>query len=79
MTNEQNTTEVSYEQCHEYETHSFVTEASTLQLPVGAFPSSLHTAMGNGQPFWLCGVSQDGMKATYTQEFGCIRLAVFND
>ncbi len=62
----------------EYEVMRFATEASTLRIPVGSWPKSLATKLGNGQPFQLIHAN-GGEAATYRQSLGCIELTVFND
>lgn len=58
--------------------HRFVTEASTLRLAPGDWPTSLTTNMGNGQPFIIRTRRTDG-SAVYHQRFGCLSLHVLND
>lgn len=62
----------------EYENMRFATEASTLCIPVGSWPKSLSTKLGNKQPFQLI-YADGGEEATYRQSLGCLELTVFND
>ena len=68
---------VTKEQVTEYSVHEFVAEASTLCLPVGQFPYSLETNMGNGSPFVIWTATRDYV--IYRQWNGCITLRIFND
>jgi hypothetical protein len=53
-------------------------EASELGFPVGRFPTSLSTTLGNGQKFLFEKITHGGNVAVYKQEFGAVRLSVFN-
>jgi hypothetical protein len=59
------------------ETHLWVTDASSLEFPVGRFPKIVDTDLGNRQPFIFQGFF-DGT-ARYLQGNGCLKLHVFND
>lgn len=66
----------------EHGNFKFSAEASDLQLPVGRFPLSIDTDLGNGQPFQLFAQEiQDGdlMYVKYKQRMGCVILTIFND
>jgi len=65
-------------QAHEQETHCWFAEASTLEFPPGLWPKRIETKLGNGQPFLLRRVDEDGTRH-YNQVFGCISLTVWND
>ena len=62
----------------EVEVHRFVTDASDLQLPVGVWPQTLETNLGNGEPFVKIQLF-DGSCVKYLQRYGCVALIVFND
>jgi hypothetical protein len=64
--------------CHESSVGHFVTEASTLGIPVGQAPSSIPTSLGNKQDLLLVAVDPTN-NLYYKQEFGVVRLVVFND
>ena len=58
--------------------HAWATEASELGLPVGQWPASLDTTLGNKLPFTFDKFIHDGQVAIYKQQFGALVLTVFN-
>ena len=73
---------VTYENCSESEPHFFITEASSLQLQPGNWPSQLATTMGNGMPFLRTKIVEGNgelLAVIYRQANGCLSLEVFND
>src|SRR5262245_29671298 len=77
------TMKVYREACNEVAVHLFVTDASTIGLAPGNWPSTIDTDMGNGQAFRCqhMNVGRSGQfeYAEYRQALGCIRLRVYND
>ncbi|MCK5495391.1 MAG: hypothetical protein KAI41_08800 [Hyphomicrobiaceae bacterium] len=63
---------------NEQKTHEWFAEASELRFPPGFWPRRISTPLGNGQPFILRRVDDDGTHH-YAQIFGCITLTVWND
>lgn len=57
--------------------HCWVTEASTLGLKPGYWPTYLQTELGNKSPFRL--ISVDVECGNYRQDNGILDLVVFND
>ena len=56
-----------------------VVDASTLRWKPGCkIPQYIETTMGNGNPFVLADVDAD-RTAYYKQQFGILKLTVFND
>lgn len=67
---------------HEFEVHQFSAEASTLGFPVGHWPTTIETTLGNKLPFIASTRKiRDGdlLWVTYRQANGCISLRVYND
>jgi hypothetical protein len=67
---------------HEFETHRYSADASTLGIAPGKWPASIHTDLGNGMPFMMDHHEvKDGdlMWVRYHQANGCITLLVYND
>lgn len=62
----------------ETDAHRWVTEASTLRIRPGFVENSLPTSLGNGLPFRLSSVDDNGT-VRYKQIGGCLTLLVFND
>jgi hypothetical protein len=67
---------------HEYETHKWSAEASTLGLKPGEWPRTIETTLGNGMVF----IAQrqevrdgDLLWVDYFQGNGCISLRIYND
>lgn len=61
----------------EFAPHAWEAEAAELCIAPGSLPQRLPTPLGNGRDFVL---TQPGTsRSTYTQEFGCIKLYVWND
>lgn len=56
---------------------NFVTDASDLGLPVGTFPTVLPTSLGNGLDFVAWNFTEDYIE--YLQQYGSVKLTVFND
>lgn len=62
----------------EVEPHNFVTESSTLGLPPEKpYPDKFTVNLGNSLPFVM--VSYTVSAAVYRQEFGCVKITIFND
>lgn len=62
----------------EFETFRFCIDASELGIAPGAWPRTIATDIGNGQPFVF--VRAKGEEAViYRQQLGCIELHVIND
>lgn len=73
---------ITHDNADEFETHRFSAMASDLGLPVGMFPASLQTTLGNRMPLLrqTKRVSDgDLLWVTYQQANGCIQLRIFND
>lgn len=65
-----------------HEGHKFSADASTLGFPVGQWPESIGTDMGNGQPFVRSHneiADGDLLWVTYRQSLGILSLQIFND
>jgi hypothetical protein len=58
---------------------NWAAEASELGFPVGEWPSSIATSIGNKLPFTFDKFTHDGQAAIYKQQFGALVLTVFND
>lgn len=73
----------TYTNTHECSDYAHVTDASQLGLPPGEWPATIETEMGNQMPFTRSAVSRtdDGeiVEVIYRQQFGILRLHVFND
>lgn len=63
----------------EIKPHVFSAEAAELRIAPGYVPHQIPTELGNSRRFLLDNISDDGGIFEYTQEFGCIRLFVYND
>lgn len=69
----------------EYETFNFSAFASDLGLKAGEWPERIETTLGNKQPWIRLSkrVSEldptELLYVTYFQQFGCIRLRIYND
>lgn len=61
----------------QHDEKQFCTDASTLGLAPGEWPSQLPTDLGNGNPFLIAYHNADVVH--YLQKMGTLRLAVFND
>jgi hypothetical protein len=62
----------------EFENGRLSTEASALGLPPGMWPNAFEVAnLGNGRPFLVTYHGDGG--ADYLQEFGSLRITIFND
>jgi hypothetical protein len=65
---------VSHTDALEMTPHHFVAEASEIGLPVGVFPPTLRTDIGNGQPFVRvnarCDAEGDIWEVVYRQLLG---------
>jgi len=73
-----NRMEISRHILSETDLHTFSTEASTAGWKPGFFPEQVVVkGLGNGQPFVQATVTQQ--QVVYLQQFGCIRIVVFND
>jgi hypothetical protein len=57
---------------------NWAAEASELGLPVGHWPASLDTTLGNKLPFTFDKFIHDSQAAVYKQQFGALVLTVFN-
>jgi hypothetical protein len=74
------TARLSYDMMDEVDTHRFVTEASTLRLPVDqSWPETIpvESNVGNGLPLQLFARAIE--RAIYVQSLGIIRVVVFSD
>lgn len=69
--------QVTRENASEEEVHRWATEASTIGLRPGEWPSQLTTSLGNGLVFEL--LARGNGYQRYAQRFGNITLCVFND
>ncbi len=68
---------IGYADVTETELHILVAEASDLGWPVGVWPATVETTIGNGQRLQLWSASRE--YRTYRQALGVIVLRVFND
>lgn len=62
--------------------HGWAACASDIGLPVGEWPASIPTTLGNRQPFLRVRIEREGDEVWavhYRQALGCISLAIFND
>jgi len=71
------TINITHDNVTEIEPHKFCTEASSLGLKPGEWPTRFETTLGNGLPLFIFCNGGDGIY--YRQQFGCIQLVVFND
>jgi len=74
-------TKITRDMVSEVQVHEFRSDASDLGFPVGSWPRSIDTDMGNGLPFllWSVGSRDDVRYAIYRQSNGVIVLRVYND
>lgn len=73
---------ITYSNVTEAKVHEFYTEASTIGLRPGEWPSKLETELGNKMPFHRVRPNfRDGelQSVRYDQVCGCIQLTVYND
>lgn len=62
----------------EYEPNQFCVDASELGWKPGYWPEEFEADVGNKQKFVVRGGLPNGGR-TYSQLFGCVDIAVFND
>lgn len=76
---------IDRKQAHEIKPHVFGIDHSDLrdQLPVGVWPFTISTNLGNGQSLVRTSkaVDEEGdiQWVTYEQSNGCIRVRIYND
>ena len=65
----------------EREPHYYEAEASTLGLPPGVWPKTIPCNIGNKQPLVRTSRNngEDVLYVNYVQQFGCVKIRIFND
>jgi hypothetical protein len=76
------TMNITRDNATEHELHHWTMEASDLGLPVGRWPTTIPTDLGNGLPFLMQRAERadgDLRWIDYRQCNGCLTLRIFND